>query len=125
MFTTNNPQSETPEVIVAAILSELTEDENACVKVIGDRHRAIVLFAYKSHERYQEIVREKRPLDDCQCARDAFCLSGATRAPLHRIWDHEVLCCLSQMNGPRWSSAPRDMPSLSQGDDGLVVQRDI
>ncbi len=93
VFTADNPRSESPEVIVAAMLSELTEDENARVQVIVDRRRAIdatcrsappgaiVLIAGKGHEKYQEIAGDKRPFDDCQCARDAF----SSRAQRERL----------------------------------------
>lgn len=84
VFTADNPRSESPESILAAMLTGLAADEIGRVQVIADRRNAIdvacrsaapgaiVLIAGKGHEKYQEINGEKLPFDDCRCARDAF-----------------------------------------------------
>lgn len=78
IFTSDNPRSEDPEVIVQEMMSglDITEKKNALV--IINRHEAIkvayslaqpgdiILIAGKGHEKYQDVKGVKHPFDDKQ-----------------------------------------------------------
>ncbi|MEK7569631.1 MAG: UDP-N-acetylmuramoyl-L-alanyl-D-glutamate--2,6-diaminopimelate ligase [Patescibacteria group bacterium] len=76
IFTSDNPRSEDPEKIVAAMQAELTEEESHKVRVVVNRREAIaeslrlaergdvILCAGKGHEDYQEIKGVKHHFSD-------------------------------------------------------------
>jgi UDP-N-acetylmuramoyl-L-alanyl-D-glutamate--2,6-diaminopimelate ligase len=82
VITSDNPRSEDPAAIVAAIAAGVPPQ--AAVQRIVDRAAAIefalgqaaandvVLIAGKGHEEYQEIAGVKRPFSDLECARAAL-----------------------------------------------------
>ena len=84
IFTTDNPRSEDPLLILKEMLTGVPDKLRARVTTIFDRRvairaacaeappGAIVLIAGKGHEKYQEIAGKRLPFDDVQCARDAF-----------------------------------------------------
>lgn len=87
IFTSDNPRSEDPEEIVAAMLTgvpAVTADRRVEIRVELDRHEAIkdaiqaarpgdvVLIAGKGHEQGQEIGGVVHPFDDRLAARDAL-----------------------------------------------------
>jgi UDP-N-acetylmuramyl tripeptide synthase len=78
--TSDNPRSENPEAIIAAVVSEM----KAGYVIDADRAHAIhaaiqaaksgdiVLVAGKGHENYQEISGVKQPFDDALIAQVAL-----------------------------------------------------
>lgn len=82
LVTSDNPRSEAPESIIAAILAGMEQPENA--QAVADRQAAIenaiamaavgdtVLIAGKGHENYQQLGSEKRPFSDVLVARAAL-----------------------------------------------------
>jgi UDP-N-acetylmuramoyl-L-alanyl-D-glutamate--2,6-diaminopimelate ligase len=76
IFTSDNPRSEDPEVILADIQKDLTSAARRKMIMISDRREAIhtavrlassndiILVAGKGHEKYQEIKGVKYPFDD-------------------------------------------------------------
>ncbi len=80
VITDDNPRSENPASIRAAVLAGCAE-KNSCVEV-GDRKKAIhlameklgagdvLVIAGKGHEKLQIIGNEQLPFDDAQVARD-------------------------------------------------------
>ncbi|HEV8550775.1 MAG TPA: UDP-N-acetylmuramoyl-L-alanyl-D-glutamate--2,6-diaminopimelate ligase [Polyangiaceae bacterium] len=92
VLTSDNPRSEDPAVIAAAVEAGL-RDGRATYEVVLDRAQAIekavlearpgdsVLIAGKGHEPYQIIGVEKRPFDDRVEARRALQRRRARRQP--------------------------------------------
>ncbi|MEM1094430.1 MAG: UDP-N-acetylmuramoyl-L-alanyl-D-glutamate--2,6-diaminopimelate ligase [Bacteroidota bacterium] len=88
IVTSDNPRTEDPEAILAAIRDGMTRPTDAISLV--DRRAAIeeaerqaapgdvVLIAGKGHETYQIIGTEKRHFDDREEVRRAFAARGAT-----------------------------------------------
>jgi UDP-N-acetylmuramyl tripeptide synthase len=82
VITSDNPRSEDPQAIVAAIAAGVPPQ--AAVQRIVERAAAIefalaqaapndvVLIAGKGHEDYQEIAGVKRPFSDLECVRAAL-----------------------------------------------------
>ena len=82
VVTSDNPRTEVPEEIVAAVVSGMSADKARIVEV--DRTRAIqkaiavatpddlVLIAGKGHETYQVIGTTKLPFDDRLVAHEAL-----------------------------------------------------
>jgi UDP-N-acetylmuramoyl-L-alanyl-D-glutamate--2,6-diaminopimelate ligase len=76
LLTSDNPRSESPEVILAEMESGIQAHAKSKVLIIADRRQAIkaacrlaqrgdiVLVAGKGHEKYQEINGIKNPFDD-------------------------------------------------------------
>jgi UDP-N-acetylmuramoyl-L-alanyl-D-glutamate--2,6-diaminopimelate ligase len=76
IFTSDNPRSEDPEIILQEMASELTSAAKRKTMTISDRRKAIeaavglagmndiILVAGKGHEKYQEIKGVKYPFDD-------------------------------------------------------------
>jgi UDP-N-acetylmuramoyl-L-alanyl-D-glutamate--2,6-diaminopimelate ligase len=76
IFTSDNPRSEDPEVILEEMAAELTSAAKRKTMTISDRRKAIesavalagmndiILIAGKGHEKYQEIKGVKYPFDD-------------------------------------------------------------
>ena len=76
LLTSDNPRSESPEVILAEMESGIQAHAKSKVLIIADRRQAIkaacrlaqrgdiVLVAGKGHEKYQEINGMKNPFDD-------------------------------------------------------------
>jgi UDP-N-acetylmuramoyl-L-alanyl-D-glutamate--2,6-diaminopimelate ligase len=87
IITDDNPRSEDPAAIAAAVLSGVTR--RAAALVIHDRSAAIaaalsqahagdvVLVAGKGHEDYQLVGAERRPFSDIQTVRQALDRRGA------------------------------------------------
>ncbi len=83
IVTSDNPRSESPEAIVAEILTGVSETERTAHAVV-DRRQAIreavalarrgdvVVLAGKGHETYQEIAGVKHPFDDRLVAKEAI-----------------------------------------------------
>lgn len=81
IFTSDNPRTEDPEVILHDMTTHLNVDN---YKIIKDRQQAIfhaielandndiILIAGKGHETYQEINRIKYDFDDRKVAREAI-----------------------------------------------------
>ncbi len=81
VVTSDNPRSEDPEKIIAAILDGIPADRRSVVRVEPDRHKAInaalalaeaddvVLVCGKGHETTQEIAGVKYPFDDREVVR--------------------------------------------------------
>lgn len=92
IFTTDNPRSEEPEAIVAAMLAGVPPPRRRYVQVELDRRRAIeraarlaeagdvILLLGKGHETVQEIGQTKHPWDDAAQLRAAL-RSRAQPAP--------------------------------------------
>lgn len=78
IITSDNPRSESPDVIIKDMVAGLNSIQKKKVMVIIDRKQAIVtagklankndiiLLAGKGHEKYQEINGKKLPFDDMQ-----------------------------------------------------------
>jgi len=96
VVTSDNPRSEDPAAIVAAVAAGVSGTRDATVHRIVDRGAAIafalaeadasdvVLIAGKGHEDYQEIRGERRPFSDVQHAQAALAARArddATRPP--------------------------------------------
>jgi UDP-N-acetylmuramoyl-L-alanyl-D-glutamate--2,6-diaminopimelate ligase len=84
IFTSDNPRSEDPEMILNDMEAGLTGPQKRKVLRISDRREAIktacalaqpediVLIAGKGHETYQEIKGVKHAFDDREVLREAF-----------------------------------------------------
>jgi len=80
VLTSDNPRSEDPQAILAAIRSGIAgpcglevDRERAIHAAIGEAAaRDVVLIAGKGHERSQEIGGERRPFSDVEVARAAL-----------------------------------------------------
>ncbi len=82
IVTSDNPRSEDPAAIIAAVMEGFSAPQAAVVE--PDRRRAIhtalelaepgdvVLITGKGHETYQEIGDERLPFDDSEVAREAL-----------------------------------------------------
>jgi UDP-N-acetylmuramoyl-L-alanyl-D-glutamate--2,6-diaminopimelate ligase len=89
VLTSDNPRSESPEAIVAAMLQGLSRPQTACIQL--DRALAIdeavtqaaaqdvVLLAGKGHESEQEILGVRHPFSDVAQARRALQQRAAQR----------------------------------------------
>jgi UDP-N-acetylmuramoyl-L-alanyl-D-glutamate--2,6-diaminopimelate ligase len=87
IVTSDNPRSEDPEAIVAAIVAGVPVSRRGVVETEVDRRQAIaralagavegdvVVIAGKGHETTQTVAGEKRPFDDRAVAREL--LAGA------------------------------------------------
>jgi UDP-N-acetylmuramoyl-L-alanyl-D-glutamate--2,6-diaminopimelate ligase len=83
VVTSDNPRTESPEVIIADIVAGMPAD-NGRVRIVADRHQAIfealnlarhddvVLIAGKGHEDYQILGHEKHHFSDTEVASDAL-----------------------------------------------------
>ncbi len=84
IFTADNPRSEDPEKIIAEMKTDLSMADSQKVKIISNRHEAIleavklaqkgdiVLCAGKGHEDYQEIKGRKYHFNDMEELKKAF-----------------------------------------------------
>lgn len=84
ILTSDNPRSEDPQQIIREMEAGIPADKKRHVFSITDRYEAIkaavhlahsadiVLVAGKGHEKYQEIMGEKRPFDDKAILKDLF-----------------------------------------------------
>lgn len=84
LLTSDNPRSESPVSIIAAIAGGIAKQARQHVEQIVDRREAIVfaienasthdtvLIAGKGHEDYQEIAGVRLPFSDVDTARDAL-----------------------------------------------------
>ncbi|MDB5244740.1 MAG: UDP-N-acetylmuramoyl-L-alanyl-D-glutamate--2,6-diaminopimelate ligase [Parcubacteria group bacterium] len=84
IFTSDNPRSEDPEKILAQMKAGVSLADDAKVKIISNRHEAIleairlaqtgdiILCAGKGHENYQEIDGVKHHFNDMEEFRNAF-----------------------------------------------------
>ncbi len=80
MLTSDNPRSEAPEAIIAAIEAGMVKPRlvvpdraQAIARAVGAAGpRDVVLIAGKGHERYQEVGGRKLPFSDHDAARDAL-----------------------------------------------------
>ena len=84
LFTSDNPRSEDPQVILDEMQTELTSASRRKVLVISDRKEAIktavmlagkgdvVLVAGKGHEKYQEIKGVRYDFDDKKVLSECF-----------------------------------------------------
>jgi UDP-N-acetylmuramoyl-L-alanyl-D-glutamate--2,6-diaminopimelate ligase len=95
VITSDNPRSEDPDAIIAAILEGVADDRRICVEVEPDRRAAIalalsraepgdlVVIAGKGHEQGQEFGGgQKIPFDDRTVAREELeKLATAERRP--------------------------------------------
>lgn len=82
IFTADNPRSESPELIIQDMQTDLTEAEKKRLLTIPNRKTAIhtarqmanegdiVIIAGKGHEKYQEIMGVKHPFDDKKIIQD-------------------------------------------------------
>lgn len=90
IVTSDNPRAESPQAIIAAIVTEMAgkyqiiEDRTAAIGSAIHSARAIdtVLVAGKGHEDYQEIHGIKHPFNDMQVAQHALQTWGAKAHPL-------------------------------------------
>ncbi len=96
VITSDNPRSEDPEAIIAAMLAGIAPGRRESVIVDGDRRRAIaaalaaaapgdlVVIAGKGHEQGQEFAHgRKQPFDDREVAREELArlrAAGGARA---------------------------------------------
>lgn len=84
-ITSDNPRTESPDAIIAEVLSGVPAGSGGRVRVEADRLLAIrrvileeaqsgdvIVLAGKGHEDYQIIGTTKRPFDDRQVAREAI-----------------------------------------------------
>ncbi len=88
IVTSDNPRSEEPEAIIAAILAGVRAVPGAHYQVEADRRRAIaaaftlaqpgdmVVIAGKGHENYQILKDKTIPFDDRQVAREELAALG-------------------------------------------------
>jgi UDP-N-acetylmuramoyl-L-alanyl-D-glutamate--2,6-diaminopimelate ligase len=84
IFTSDNPRSEDPEVILQEMTLELSSASKRKSMIIVDRKKAIeaavglanindiILVAGKGHEKYQEIKGVKYPFDDKAVLQEIF-----------------------------------------------------
>lgn len=84
ILTSDNPRSEDPQQIIREMEAGIPADKKRHVFSITDRYEAIkaavhlaqpgdiVLIAGKGHEKYQEVMGEKRPFDDKAILKDLF-----------------------------------------------------
>lgn len=84
IITSDNPRNEDPQVIIKEMEKGVPNDKKRNVFAITDRYEAIkaaihlaqprdiVLVAGKGHEKYQEIMGERRPFDDKAILKDLF-----------------------------------------------------
>ncbi len=84
IFTSDNPRSEDPDVIIAQMKTNLSVEDLQKVKTIPNRHEAIresvkiaqngdiILVAGKGHEDYQIIKGVKSHFDDMEELKEAF-----------------------------------------------------
>ncbi len=84
IFTSDNPRSEDPEKIIAQMKIGLSREEIKKVKIIKNRHEAIleavklakmgdvIICAGKGHEDYQEIKGVKNHFNDMEELKSAF-----------------------------------------------------
>ncbi len=84
IFTSDNPRSEDPEKIIEEMQKNLSFEESKKVKIIPNRHEAIleavrvalggdiILCAGKGHETYQEIKGVKNHFDDMEEFKNAY-----------------------------------------------------
>ncbi|MFI2369659.1 UDP-N-acetylmuramoyl-L-alanyl-D-glutamate--2,6-diaminopimelate ligase [Streptomyces sp. NPDC018833] len=104
VLTSDNPRSEDPLAILAAMLAGAAEvpiHERGDVLVEADRAAAIaaavaralpgdtVLVAGKGHEQGQDIAGVVRPFDDRQVLRAAIVAQGAAGSPEHSATENE------------------------------------
>ena len=85
IFTSDNPRSEDPNKIIAEMKTDLSAEDLKKVKLISNRHDAIleaaklanggdiILCAGKGHEDYQEIKGIKHHFDDMEELKKALC----------------------------------------------------
>ncbi|MFS0672345.1 UDP-N-acetylmuramoyl-L-alanyl-D-glutamate--2,6-diaminopimelate ligase [Ornithinibacillus sp. 179-J 7C1 HS] len=85
IFTSDNPRTEDPQIIIDDMISGLTCEENN-YQIIIDRRKAIhhaidkaveddiILIAGKGHETYQQIGHTKYHFDDREVAKEALLL---------------------------------------------------
>lgn len=84
IFTSDNPRSEDPEIILKEMTTELSSAAKRKTMTITDRRKAIesavglagmndiILVAGKGHEKYQEIKGVKYPFDDKKVLSEIF-----------------------------------------------------
>jgi UDP-N-acetylmuramoyl-L-alanyl-D-glutamate--2,6-diaminopimelate ligase len=84
IFTSDNPRSEDPEVIIEEMSSDLSSKAKRKMMAITDRSKAIrtaveiaspydiILIAGKGHEKYQESQGVKHPFDDKKILTEIF-----------------------------------------------------
>ncbi|MEH6308902.1 UDP-N-acetylmuramoyl-L-alanyl-D-glutamate--2,6-diaminopimelate ligase [Olivibacter sp. CPCC 100613] len=84
ILTSDNPRSEDPQQIIREMEAGVPVDKKRNVFSITDRYEAIkaavhlaqssdiVLIAGKGHEKYQEVMGEKRPFDDKAVLKELF-----------------------------------------------------
>jgi UDP-N-acetylmuramoyl-L-alanyl-D-glutamate--2,6-diaminopimelate ligase len=95
VITSDNPRSETPASIIAAIANGIDVKTQRSIEQIVDRYEAIahaignagaidsVLIAGKGHEDYQEIAGTRLPFSDVDAARDALAAREHAREVAH------------------------------------------
>ena len=84
IFTSDNPRSEDPEVIIEEMSRDLSSQAKRKMMAITDRSRAIrtaveiasphdiILIAGKGHEKYQEIMGVRHDFDDLKITNELF-----------------------------------------------------
>lgn len=95
VITSDNPRTEIPASIIAAIVSGIDGASKSRTEQIADRRDAIafaianadvqdtVLIAGKGHEDYQEIANVRLPFSDVEVARDALAARERTKEAAH------------------------------------------
>jgi UDP-N-acetylmuramoyl-L-alanyl-D-glutamate--2,6-diaminopimelate ligase len=86
VLTSDNPRSEDPMAIIAAVRAGVTapcsvepDRAAAIAQAVGAADAAdVVVLAGKGHESHQDVAGERRPFSDAACAREAL---ARRRAP--------------------------------------------
>ena len=84
ILTSDNPRSEDPKVIIAAIASGVKGSHEAepdraraiAAAITGAAEADVILLAGKGHETYQEIGGARLPFSDAEAAREALAARG-------------------------------------------------
>ncbi len=125
IFTSDNPRTEDPSLIIDDMLSGLTGDLLSKVRVIEDRREAIywacsqarpgdiLLVAGKGHEDYQIIGEKRFPFDDRQILKEG--LSLTVDANLSRNNSDGIFPVLRNVCHSTGGVCPRDFQFVSFG----------
>ncbi|MBU4612069.1 bifunctional UDP-N-acetylmuramoyl-L-alanyl-D-glutamate--2,6-diaminopimelate ligase MurE/UDP-N-acetylmuramoyl-tripeptide--D-alanyl-D-alanine ligase MurF [Achromobacter sp. GG226] len=129
VVTSDNPRSESPDAIIAAILAGMLTPQADTVRVEPDRALAIlgavwraqpadvVLLAGKGHETTQQIGATLLPFDDAEWARVALALAraSAVTTDTRRVNTDEVFVALTgeRFDGHDFVAAAADAGALA------------
>lgn len=136
VVTSDNPRSESPDAIIAAILAGMSAPQAETVRVESDRALAIlsavwaaqpadvVLLAGKGHETTQQVGATAHPFDDAEWARVALALANAAgvTTDTRRVGPGEVFVALrgERFDGHAFVAAAGEAGALA-----AIVERPV